>query len=565
MLVELCVRDLGVIAEVAVVLGPGMTALTGETGAGKTLVVEALELLVGGRADPVLVRPGSLEAMVEGRFEADGEEVVLARAVPANGRSRAWVNSRMAPVSALAEAGGSLVELHGQHAHQSLLSAPAQRGALDAFAGVDHRPRTAAATALRRTTEAIASVGGDARSRSRQADLLRYQVDELERACLASPTEDERLAVEEDRLARATAHREAALCTLVALTGEGPGAGGYGDDGASGALAVALGASAGHPPLAEVRERLRGVQAELDDLAGEVRRLADALEDDPDRLAEVRARRQLLRELRRKYGDSLEEVIAFAEGARRQLAELESHEATLAELEAQRARGEAELAAAEAAVGRVRRAGAADFAKAVESQLQALAMARARFEVRVGDGAGDEVTFLLGANPGEPALPLAKVASGGELARAMLAVRLVLGGRAGAGDLPGPARASTGPGGVAAARVARCPTLVFDEVDAGVGGEAALAVGRALATLAVTHQVLVVTHLPQVAAFADHQVAVEKVTRDGRTVAELSVLDDAGRVVELSRMLSGQPDSATARRHAAELLALARGARHRPG
>ncbi len=545
MLVELRVRDLGVIAGATLVLESGTTALTGETGAGKTLVVEALELLVGGRADPALVRPGAAEAVVEGRFEGPSkaggielDEVVLARAVPAAGRSRAWLNGRMAPVSSLAEIGGDLVELHGQHAHQSLLSATAQRAALDAFCGVDDGPRNAARSAVRQTTEALAKLGGDARARSRQVDLLRYQIEELSRAALSDPLEDDNLALEEDRLARATSHREAAQAVLVSLTG------GHQEGGASEALSAALAALTGHPPLAEVAERLRGMQAELEDLGRETRRLVDCLEDNPERLGQVRARRQLLRDLERKYGESLAEVMAFGEGARRSLAELESHEARVSELEARLARRQDELAAAEAAIGAARRAGGPELARAVEAHLRTLGMGAARFEVQVGGGAGDEVSFLLCANQGEAPLPLAKVASGGELARTMLAVRLVLGGW---DQDSGAAR----------------PTLVFDEVDAGVGGEAALSVGRALAALGATHQVLVVTHLAQVAAYADHQVKVEKLVRDGRTVAELSALDDAGRVVELSRMLSGQPDSATAREHAAELLELA--SRERPG
>lgn len=542
MLVELRVKDLGVIAGATLHLGRGMTALTGETGAGKTLVVEALELVVGGRADPLLVRPGASEALVEARFEpltggAEGgglvdsgdAEVILARAVQAKGRSRAWVNGRMAPTSNLAEVGGELVELHGQHAHQSLLGGQAQRAALDAFCGVDEAPRARARADLRQTAEALAALGGDARARAAQIQLLRYQLDEIHRAGLSDPEEDEDLAIEEDRLSRATAHREAAQGALTLLGG------GDMEVGASAAVGATIAALAGHPPLFELAERLRAVQADLADLEGETRRALDVLEDDPERLAQVRARRQLLRELRRKYGPSLAEVIAFAADAAASLASAESHDARVAELEDELDQRRAELAAAEAVVADARRAGAPALAAAVEARLGGLAMGPARFNVEVAGGAGDQVSFLLGANPGEPALPLAKVASGGELARTMLALRLVLG-----------------------AQGSHRPTLVFDEVDAGIGGEAALAVGRALAALARNYQVLVVTHLAQVAAYADHQVKVEKLVRDGRTVAELSVLDDESRLVELSRMLSGRPDSPTAREHAAELLRLAR-------
>jgi len=254
----------------------------------------------------------------------------------------------------------------------------------------------------------------------------------------------------------------------------------------------------------------------------------------------VGERRQLLRQLRRKYGETLADVMVYREAARRRWAELDSFEHQAARLEQDRDQATRDLAAAEAAVGDQRRAAAPRLAAAIEAQLRILAMPRARLEVHVGDDrAGEDVTWLLAANPGEPARPLAKVASGGELARTMLAVRLVLGAARAGGQ-------------------AQAMTLVFDEVDAGIGGEAALAVGRALSDLARHHQVLVVTHLPQVAAYADQQIAVSKSEAGGRTVASIERLDEGRRVIELSRMLSGQPDSAAARRHAEELLTLAR-------
>jgi DNA repair protein RecN (Recombination protein N) len=542
MLLELGVRDLGVIEAVNIVLGAGMTALTGETGAGKTLIVEALELLVGGRADPLLVRPGADEAVIEGRFEHAGEEVVLARSVPVTGRSRGWLDARMVPASVLAESGAELVDLHGQHAHQSLLAQSAQRAALDTFGGVDRAPVADARARLASIDDALAGLGGDSRSRARELDLLAFQLEELDGAGISDPDEDERLAREEEALADATAHREAAAAALAALSsdGTGPQASSGGARGAVEALGAAVGALAGRPPLAGLETRLRSLEAELGDAASDLRTAHEQLEDDPARLAEVRERRQLLATLRRKYGDTLTEVLAFAEAARVRRAELESHEERVASLEAERKRAVAALASAEAAVGSARRVAAPRLAHAVEANLRELALPRARIEIAVGDtDPGDEVTILLGANPGEPALPLAKVASGGELSRTMLATRLVL---------------SEAP-----------PTLVFDEVDAGVGGEAALAVGRALASLAGHHQVLVVTHLPQVAAFADHQVTVRKQERGGRTVAEVAPLADSDRVVELSRMLSGRPESATGRHHAEELLTAAARERGRYG
>ena len=538
MLVELHVRDLGVIDDATMALGPGMTALTGETGAGKTLLVEALELLLGGRADPVLVRPGAPEAMVEGRFAVDGgargnghddgeDELILARAVPAAGRSRAWVDGRMAPIGSLTEAGARLVDLHGQHAQQSLLDPQAQRRALDLFGRVDLSRLAELHATRRRLVAELGALGGDERARAREVDLLRYQLDEIDAAAVSGPDEDDELAAEEDRLADAAAHREAASTALGALDAE-PGEGASVID----LLGTAAAAVEGRGALAPFAERMAALQAESADLASALRGVVEEWEDDPGRLDEVRGRRQLLRDLSRKYGEGPAGVLAYASTTRERLAELESvEERATAVQEALRALDVA-LAEESAVVGAARRRAGPALSKAVEARLRALAMPKARLEVQVGEeDPGEEVTFLLGANPGEPVLPLAKVASGGELARAMLALRLEL------SDAP--------------------PTMVFDEVDAGIGGEAAVSVGRALAELATRHQVLVVTHLAQVAAFATRQLVVRKDVAGGRTRASVTPVDGAERVVELARMLSGRPDSATARRHAEELLVTA--------
>ena len=527
MLWELRVQNLGVIDDVTVTLGPGMTALTGETGAGKTLLVEALALLLGGRADATLVRSGATEAVVEGRFaEGDDGQVILARSVAAAGRSRAWVDGRMASVSGLAEMGGQLVELHGQHLHQSLVHGAAQRAALDGFADIDLGPMHSARNRLRVLQAESAGLGGDAQQRARDADLLAYQIAEIEAAALEDESEDERLEAEEDRLAAASAHREAAAVALEALTGTGAVTEAQS---AQDRLAVVAGALSDRPPLASLEERSRAVMAELADLGTELRQVVETWDDDPERLERVRARRQLLHELGRKYGVTTGEVIAFADEARRNLAALESADARAVALDGEIEQATAVLAEAQSVVALRRHQAAPVLAEQIESTLRTLAMPSARFEVSVvGEGPADQVTFLLGANPGEPLLPMAKVASGGELARTMLAVRLAL----------------TGSPGV----------IVFDEVDAGIGGMAATAVGAALATLAERTQVLVVTHLAQVAAHADRQVSVRKDEVDGRTVAVTAELDPDERVVELSRMLSGSPDSDTARRHARELL-----------
>lgn len=526
MLTELAVHDLGVISDLTLGIGPGMTALTGETGAGKTLLVEALDLLVGGRADTQLVRPGATEALVEGRFELDGTERILARSVLSAGRSRAWIDGRMAPVSALGSLGRDLVDLHGQHSHQSLLRQEAQRAVLDSFAGLglDAGEVSALRSEVRALDAALAELGGDDEARQREVQLLGFQIDELAAAHLGGEDEDEHLAAEEERLARAGSHREACMAALAALAADGGGA--------IETVGLAVGSLGGHPPLEDSEGRLRAVEDELSEVAAELRRALESLEDDPHRLEEVIARRRLLADLRRKYGPSHAEVVAFARKAEERLSEIQSLEGRARSLQGDRADTASRLSAAEARLGEARRAAALGLASAVEAHLHTLALPAARFVVEVGErDPGDEVTFLLGPNPGEPCLPLARVASGGELARTMLATRLV-------GDV-GPA------------------TLVFDEVDAGIGGEAALAVGAALASLAEERQVLVVTHLPQVAAFADQQVLVTKAESDGRTIAVARPLAPADRVVELSRMLSGQPQSTTARDHAEELLEVA--------
>jgi DNA repair protein RecN (Recombination protein N) len=520
MLTELAVSDLGVISELSLVLGPGLTAVTGETGAGKTLVVEAIELLVGGRADPSTVRHGAAEAVVEGRFELDEVEVIVRRVIPAVGRSRAYVDGRLATATTLAELGRALVDLHGQHDHQSLLSSAMQRDALDRFGGIDLEPLLAARKELRAIDLERDELGGDERARAREIDLLRFQVDEIAAAGLTDPGEDDDLVRTEAILGDALAHRDAAHAALEALDA---------DDGAGSGLAVALAALDGRAPFVELTDRLRGIAAEVSDLASTVRTVGESIEDDPARLAAVQERRRQLSELRRKYGATLADVIAFHAETAARLAALEDRDRLAAELDGRRLEVVAGLAAAEQSVGRARRRAAPRLAEATQEHLAELAMPNAVVRIEVGDDPGDDVSYLLGANVGSPPLPLSRVASGGELARSMLALRLVL------TEAP--------------------PTLVFDEVDAGIGGTAATAVGRALASLATSHQVLVVTHLPQVAAWADVQVGITKREVDGQTFTDAEVLDAEGRQVELARMLSGSPDSATARRHAGELLA----------
>ena len=534
MLVELAVENLGVIESARLAFGPGMTVLTGETGAGKTMVVEAINLLLGEKPDPSRVRPGAREAVVEGLFAVGDEEWVLRRVVPADGRSRAYVSGELSTASRLAELGATLLEVHGQHAQQALTLPRTQRDALDRFAGVDRTPLTEARAQVAAIQRRLDELGGDERTRAREIDLLRFQVDEID-AVAPVAGEDEQLRDEEELLAGALAHRSAAELAVALLTDDG----GAGDQ-----VARAADRLEGRGPFDAVSARLTDLAAELSDCASELRALGESIEPDEERLVAIGERRQQLTELRRKYGDTVEEVIAFRAEVGERLDELNAHDATRARL------GE-ELTAARAAVlelgaelGAARRAAAPGLAEAVMGHLSDLALPGAVMEVAVDDtaelpDAGEAVEFRFATYAGGVPGSVSKVASGGELSRVMLSLRLVL---------------SEGP-----------PTMVFDEVDAGIGGSAAIAVGRALSDLGRDRQVLVVTHLAQVAAFADHQVRVTKSTTDTQITTTLGQLDDDDRVIELSRMLSGSPQSDSAREHARELLESARSGRGRSG
>jgi DNA repair protein RecN (Recombination protein N) len=526
MLVELVVRDLGVIAEARLELGAGMTVLTGETGAGKTMLVEALRLLSGGRPDPQRVRAGAEAAAVEALFVVEDTEWVLRRVVPARGRSRSYLNGELCTSETLAGVAVGLLEIHGQHAQQQLLQPRSQRAALDRFGGIDTTSLDAARRLRRELVGSLDALGGDERAREREVELLLHQVQEIE-AVAPEPGEEVELRELEDVLSSALEHRAAGEAAVALLC----------EDGAVlDRLAAAEAAVLSRSPFGALAERLRGVHAELSDVASTLRSCSEAIEPDPQRLASIQERRRQLAELRRKYGDDAEEVLSFAESARQRLLELQSMEVRRGEVAERISATEREIGQLAHRVGEARRAAAAALGPQLDSLLGDLALGGARVEVSVEDreelpGAGSEVELRFAAAPASTPMALSKVASGGELSRVMLALRLLLSG--------GPT------------------TMAFDEVDAGVGGAAAQAVGRALAELSERHQVLVVTHLPQVAAHADAQFVVSKSVIDGDAVTSVEQLDDDARVVELSRMLSGSPQSSTARRHAEELLSSA--------
>ncbi|KQV20117.1 MULTISPECIES: DNA repair protein RecN [unclassified Kitasatospora] len=573
------IRDLGVIDDAVVELAPGFTAVTGETGAGKTMVVTSLGLLLGGRADPALVRRGADRAVVEGRLslppgspvlqraleagaELDDGALLLSRTVSAEGRSRAHVGGRSVPVGLLAELGEDLVAVHGQTDQQRLLRPSRQRGALDRYAGAAVSGPLAryreTYRALREVAATLDELTVRARERAQEADLLRFGLDEI---AAAEPVagEDTELAAEAERLGHADALSSAATLAHAALAGDpsDPEAVDAGTLVAQARRAVD-GVRQHDERLAGLADRLNEVGYLLTDVAQDLAGYADDLDADPVRLAAVEERRSVLAQLLRKYGgpeNTLAEVLAWAENGSARLAELDGDDDRIDRLTERQTTLRQELTELAAEVSAARQAAAGRFAEAVSAELAELAMPHARvtFDLaRTDDPAGleldgrtvafgshgvDEVEVLLAPHPGASPRPIAKGASGGELSRVMLAVEVVF---AGADPVP---------------------TYLFDEVDAGVGGKAAVEIGRRLAKLAETAQVVVVTHLPQVAAFADRHLVVEK-THDGTvTRSGVKVLSDEQRVRELSRMLAGLEDSELGRAHAEELLATARAPR----
>ena len=540
MLRELHISGLGVIEDLDLELHPGLNVLTGETGTGKTMVTVGLQLALGRRGGTSLVRAGAPAAKVQARFDAppaavsagwaeDGE-VLLARTVTAEGRSTARVSGQLAPVSALAELAGELVEVHGQHEGQRLLSTVAQTRFLDRYAGKEHLDAVEALRVehgrLRDAQATLAELDERERDRERQMDLLAYQVREIETAA-PRPGETDELKLEAARLDHAGRLLERASSAERSLAAE---------DGAADALGAASAElrAAGEvdPGAEELAARAFELSAAATELAVEVRGYRERLELDPAGLQEVRERIGALDALQRKYGKGEVEVLAFGDRARASLD-------ALAGLEQERERAAAEVAkvaervavlATAVSDGRAR--AQPELTEALQRELGELGMEGASIEVTLVpnpdlvSGGAEHAAFVFSGGPGQPAQPLAKVASGGELSRTMLACRSVL------VDLDD------------------VPTLIFDEVDAGIGGVAGVAVGRRLANLALGRQVIVVTHLPQIASFADRHIRVRK--DDGK--ASVEVLDDAQRVEELSRMLAGLPGSDAAAAHAEELL-----------
>jgi DNA repair protein RecN (Recombination protein N) len=546
MLTELRVRDLAVIADVTLPFQPGLNVLTGETGAGKSMVVDALSLLLGERASADIVRPGADKAIVEGAFEfvaalhrhllppfaALGVELedgrlILKREVLREGKSRAWVNGSPVTVGVLSEIGGLLVDLHGQHETQSLLRPDAQRDMLDAYADADVE-RVAVRDAharLKDLSEREAELTARQDEVRRKADYLRHVLLEIERA-KPKVDEDEALEVEAKRLA----HSEE-LGRLARELEETVDAAGLTK--AQKILASLLRVD---PSLGKWQELLDAAFASAAELAQAARAYASEIEADPERLTAVEQRRDLLYRLQQKHGPSIADVLAARDTAARELELLDTADLDLRNIAADREKASDEFNRATAALTTKRTAGAKKLARAINKLLPALGMEGGRFSAELlprtthhAHGAED-VVFQVKLNEGLESRPLARVASGGELSRLMLALKVVLS----AHDV--------------------VPTLVFDEIDQGIGGEVGGRVGEALKDVSREgRQALVITHLPQIAVYADQQLVVAKGKKGGVATSDVEVVEGETRVREIARML-GDPDMATARRHAVELL-----------
>ena len=558
-LLELAVTDLALIDRLRLELADGLNVITGETGAGKSLLIDALGLALGARADTSLVRHGADGARVEALFDRFPEPVIAVREVAASGRSTARLDDQTVTAARLAEEIGPLVEIHGQHDQQRLLDERWQRDLLDAFGGHGElrEEMTETVERWRSNRTALSELAIEPRELARRLELLEHEAAEIEAARLRPGEAGElRARLEAAQHGEAIARGSAAL--RDALVGEGNGA----RDVTAVAVREVRSLARVDARFAPLEERVAGLEAEVEDVAAEVRRLADTVEHDATTLAALEERLGLIYGLERRYGDDEAAVIAHGDRAR---AEVER----LAGLEVERARREADdaelleaVARTAARLSKARSSAAADLASAVGAVLGELGFPDGVFEVALGrrpagmdeaaielngdavafDSAGaDEVVYRLAPNPGEPPRPLAKIASGGELSRVALAIKQVL------------------------AEADGTPTLVFDEVDTGIGGRSADPVGRSLWALARRHQVLCVTHLPQIAAHADVQFRITKRERDGRTVTEVERLDREGRIVELAQMLGGASGGATALASARELLDRAEGWREGVG
>lgn len=555
-LLEISIRNFALIDSVRLALAPGLNVLTGETGAGKSIIIDAVELALGGRASTEVIRTGADRAVIDvvfdimdspeigrlvaelGLGEAADPTLVLSREVPADGRTTCRVNGRAVNLSVLRELTQHLIDIHGQHEHQSLLRPERHVDLLDAFGGEKAAPlRTTVGAAYRvwqETLEEIRSLAGDERDRARRLDLLRFQADEIERAKLRDGEEEE-LAGERRLLANAEKRHEAAAVAYACLYSGDGGVGSAHDQ--LGRVVAALGDIAEvDPSVAPTLEVVRQAAVQIDEASRDVRQYRDGVFFDPGRLAELESRLDLLASLKRKYGSTVAEVLAFGRESRAELERLENSAELLSRLEERATAQKDDLGLACARLSEFRRELAGDLERTVVGSLADLGMKKTVFGVSLspedppGPKGAEKVEFLFSPNPGEPPKPLSRIASGGEMSRVMLALKAIL------------------------AETDEIGTMIFDEIDTGVGGGAAQTVGEKLATIALSRQVVCVTHLARIASVADAHHFIVKETSEGRTQTLLRTLQGDDRVAEVARMLAGHPPTPITLANAAEML-----------
>ena len=555
MLLELRIENLLLIERAELRLGPGLNAITGETGAGKTILAHSFDLLMGGKARPQIVRPGADEAYVEGVFELpeglldDPElaeiaerlpegatELAIGRRVSTSGRTSAFLAGRSASAPELQALGSRLLAFYGQHEHRKLTLSGAQLETLDGFAGEDHLERRRAYREAHaevvRVERELARIREREGARERDLDILRFELEEIE-AAGPDPAEEAELAPERERLRHAESLRGAASEALAAVSGDGEGGAAEAMGSAESALAAQEGVDA---KLDKLAETARGLRVELQELAADLRGYAEGIEAEPGRLEQVEERLEALDRLKRKHGGTIESVLAHAEHCRTEIETIEGAEETTGRLEAELAKAQRERTDLGGQLSEVRAKSARRLEKSLAAELDQLAMSGAKLEVNLephSDGFGplgqERVTFQVATNPGMPTSPLRDAASGGELSRVMLAL-------AGQGARGGAA------------------TYVFDEIDAGIGGNTAKAVGERLRSLGTERQVLCITHLPQVASMAETHFRIEKSVDGGQAKARVERVDGEGLVAEIVRMLGGSDGDEAADRHARQLL-----------
>ncbi len=557
MLTELAVKNFALVESVRLHFGSGLAILTGETGAGKSILLDALGMALGGRVGSEAIRHGADRARVEAVFAVDAEDsrlrdaleatgieieddvVILAREVTTAGKSSVRINGRAATLSTLRAVGEVLVDIHGQYEHHSLLAVERHGDILDAWCGADVEPLKAQVAVLYQkatdTTKELESLRADARERVRNLDLLAYQCEEIDNAAPRVEEEDE-LITERTRLAASERLFASAGGAVIALRGaEGRGASTGAVDLLGQAVREIESATAFDDTLQPLLEALQNALYAADDAARDARAYRDGVEFNPQRIEEIEARLDTLKTLKRKYGATLDEVLRYRAEIGERLETLTNAEERIAELMTQEAKARGDLEKVCAKLTKVRRKGAEPFADAILRELKDLAMAATRFSVSIEPKpptrhGADAVEFLISPNPGVPLKPLAKIASGGEISRVMLAMKSVL------------------------SRILSVPTLVFDEVDAGIGGRTGTILGEKLASLSHTAQVLCITHLPQVAARGARHFQIEKRAEAGKTVVSVRELDGEARVREIARMLGGE-ETDTVLTHAREMLA----------